>query len=182
MGKRFKAIVIVLIVMVLGISFYFANAYGFFEYLKMGRNRNTVKTAGIVVELDDNSSLEISEDNAYPLSDETGRSLKPYVFTLKNMGPLTSYNVKIINDDDKINEDGCGNNLLSNVSLRYQLIRDGNIVSEKLLSNTTDNIIDTGAIANKEETVYELRIWIDKDAGIEIMNKHFHGKIQVEIE
>ena len=29
---------------------------------------------------------------------------------------------------------------------------------------------------------YELRIWIDSKAGAEVMNKHFHGKIEVLIK
>ena len=181
MKDKMKYIYLVLTVVVLVVSFVMANSYGFFEYVRKGINPNTIKTANVIIELDDNSSLSISSANAYPVSDEIGRTLSPYVFTVNNIGAKAGFKLKIVNDVDAIAKDGCSNNLLSDASIRYQLIRDGSVISENIFSNLTDRVIDSGYYAAKTDYTYELRIWIDSQAGIEVMNKHFHGKIEVVI-
>lgn len=181
MKDKMKYVYLLLTVIVLVVSLVMANSFGFFEYVRKGINPNTIKTAKVIVELDDNSSLSISSGNAYPLSDEVGRTLSPYIFTVNNINVRARFKLKIINDTAAIAEDGCGDNLLSDASIRYQLIRDGSIISENVLSNLTDRVIDSGYYAEKTDYQYELRIWIDSKAGIEVMNKHFHGKIEVVI-
>ena len=185
MRDKIRYVYLGLTVVVLVASLILANSFGFFEYIRKGINPNTIKinsaTANVVVEIDDNSSLNISKGNAFPVSDEVGRSFTPYVFTVKNLGTFANYKLRIINDEDAINEDGCSANLLDDVSVRYQLIKNGSIVSENLLSNLKDRVIDSGVLDDKTNYEYELRLWIDSAAGIEVMNKHFHGKIEVVI-
>ena len=186
MKDKMKYVYLFLTVVVLVVSFIMANSFGFFEYIRKGINPNTIKinsaTANVVVEIDDNSSLSISRGNAYPVSDEVGRTLNPYVFTVKNLGTSANYKLRIINDEDAINKDGCSSNLLDDVSVRYQLIKDGSIVSENLLSKLNDRVIESGSFDAKADYEYELRLWIDSQAGIEVMTKHFHGKIEVVID
>lgn len=193
MKDKIRYVYLVLTVIVLVISLVMANSFGFFEYVKKGINPNRIKinfptrirtksaTANVVVEIDDNSALNISNGNAFPVSDEVGRSFTPYIFTIKNLGPSANYKLKIINDIDAINEEGCNDNLLNDVSVRYQLIKEGSIVSENLLSNLNNRVIESGVLDDKTDYNYELRLWIDSAAGIEVMNKHFHGKIEVVI-
>lgn len=185
MKDKIKYIYLGLTAVVLIVSFVMANSFGFFEYIRKGINPNRITintgTSDVVVEVDDNSSLSISRSNAYPVSDEVGRQLNPYVFTLRNLKEKKNFKLRIINDTTAINEDGCSDNLLADVSVRYQLIKDGSIVSENLLSNLTDRVIESGELEAKTDYSYELRIWIDSQAGIEVMNKHFHGKIEVII-
>ena len=185
MKNKIRYIYLSLTVIVLVVSLIMANSFGFFEYIRKGINPNRIiigsKTSNVVVEVDDNSSLSISRGNAYPVTDEVGRQLNPYVFTLKNLGSRANFQLRVINDTDAINEDGCSDNLLSDVSVRYQLIKDGNIVSENLLSNLTNRVIETDVLEKQTDYNYELRLWIDSQSGIEVMNKHFHGKIEVVI-
>jgi len=181
MKDKLRYVYLGLTVVVLVVSLIMANSFGFFEYIRKGINPNTIKTANVIVEVDDNSSLSISRGNAFPVSDEVGRQLNPYVFTLKNLGGKTSFKLKVINDTDAINKDGCNDALLSDGSVRYQLIKDGSIVSENLLSNLNDRVLETGVLSSNTNYEYELRLWIDSAAGIEVMNKHFHGKIEVVV-
>ena len=185
MKDKIRYVYMGLTVIVFVVSLIMANSFGFFEYIRKGINPNRITinsaTANVVVEIDDNSSLNISRGNAYPVSDEVGRKFNPYIFTIKNLGTSANYKLRIINDTDAINEDGCSDDLLDDVSVRYQLIKDESIVSENILSNLTDRVIETGVLKSRTNYNYELRIWIDSAAGIEVMNKHFHGKIEVVI-
>lgn len=185
MKDKMKYVYLFLTVVVLVVSLIMANSFGFFEYVKKGINPNRItinsENASVVVEIDDNSSLSISSGNAFPVSDEVGRTLSPYVFTVKNLKARANFKLRIVNDEDAINEDGCSENLLDDASVRYQLIKDGSIVSENLLSNLTNRVIESGSLDDKTDYTYELRLWIDSAAGIEVMNKHFHGKIEVVI-
>ena len=181
MGKNIKYLFIVLAIVIVVLFIVLANTFGFYEYLKIGSNKNTIKSANIVLEINDKTSLEISNENSYPVTDEMGRSFVPYEFSVNNIGANSTYKVKLVKDNKVIEKDGCSNNLIPDERIRFQLIKDGSIVKEDLLSNLNDYVIEDTSINSKTTVDYELRVWIDKDAGIEVMNKHFHGKIEIVV-
>lgn len=171
-------VVIVLIIAVITIS----TSFGFFEYLKKSTTINKVSTGNLVIEVDDTTSIGVTSENSYPTSDEVGKSSSPYKFDLNNVGGSgANYEVKLIDDQAVIESDGCSNIQMPKSSLKYELIRNNEVVSTGLLSNLTDNVIDSGYISSQTVYNYELRIWISSDAGSEIVGKHFHSKIEVVI-
>jgi len=170
----FVMMILILVVIVSTTSF------GFFEYLKKSNTTNKVSTANLIVQVDDTDSVSISNTNALPIYDEMGRKGKPYTFDLNNIGSVgVNYEVRLIDDKDAIKADDCGNIQMPKTSLKYQLIKNGIVINEKILSEGDFNVIDSGYIDAKTLYEYELRIWIHQDAGLEIMGKHFHGKIEV---
>jgi len=117
-------------------------------------------------------SKGINLDNAAPVSDELGS---------KNPG----YKFKIINDSDSNKEFVIGfNNSLSNEDemipyryFRYQILKNNKIfIKYNTLSD--DGFLFKDNIVN--DTVYEIKLWIDYMADNSIMGKHFSGEIVIK--
>lgn len=161
-------------------------AYAIFTYQRSGREKNTITTANLNVLLDDHGNPGIKQVGAFPVYDEVGRKTDPYPFTIKNLGTIAvNYKLKLVPDEKAINEDGCSNNLLPDESLKIQLIKDKEVILEDLISNLDEYEIDSGFLGLEEGInkfySYELRIWIHSESGAEIMNRHYHGRVDIEI-
>lgn len=174
-----------IIIMIVAIIILLTSSYGFFTYQRSGKTPNVLYTADLSIILDESASLGINQQNAFPVYDEVGRTTDPYKFTLKNLGAVeANYKIKLVADVEAQYEDGCSDNLLADESVKFQLIKDGSVVKEDLLSNLEDYVIDVGFIGtadNNKSYDYELRLWITSEAGKEVMGRHYHGKIEVEV-
>lgn len=168
-----------LIIIVLSVSF------GFFTYARSGKQQSSIFTANLNIIVNDEESLGINDTNSFPVYDEVGRKTDPYEFTLENLGSVAAnYVMKLVPDTEAISKDLCSDNLLADESLKIQLIKDGVVVKESRISELDDYVIDSGFIGlvdGVKSYSYELRMWIASDAGKEIMGRHYHGKIQVEV-
>ena len=127
-----------------------------------------------------NKENNINLDNAYPISNDKGKSLTPYTFTLTNTCDITTqYNINL--------------EVLNNSTLASKFIDvmfEGNI---NLLSSydnadkvNTSSIeskkITTGILKSNESKDYSLRLWIDYNTTLEDLNneiKSFKSKIVV---
>ena len=127
-----------------------------------------------------NQENNISLDNAYPISNDKGKSLTPYTFTITNTCDITteySVNLEVLNN--------------STLASKFiDVMFEGNI---NLLSSydTTDKVntssiesrkLTTGILKSKESKDYSLRLWIDYDTTLEDLNneiKSFKSKIVV---
>ena len=127
-----------------------------------------------------NKENNINLDNAYPISNDKGKSLTPYTFTVTNTCNITTqYNINL--------------EVLNNSTLASKFIDvmfEGNI---NLLSSydSTDKVntssiesrkLTTGILKSKESKDYSLRLWIDYNTTLEDLNnevKSFKSKIVV---
>ena len=127
-----------------------------------------------------NKENNISLDNAYPISNDKGKSLTPYTFTVTNTCDITTqYNINL--------------EVLSTSTLSSKFIDvmfEGNI---NLLSSydPTDKVntssiesrkLTTGILKSRESKDYSLRLWIDYNTTLEDLNneiKSFKSKIIV---
>ena len=115
-----------------------------------------------------NQENNISLDNAYPISNDKGKSLTPYTFTVTNTCDITAqYNINL--------------EVLNNSTLSSKFIVvmfEGNI---NLLSSydTTDKVntssiesrkLTTGILKSQESKDYSLRLWLDYDTTLEDLN------------
>jgi len=179
-----KLIIITLIIMSIAVII-ISVSFGFFTYSRSGKNPNTVYTANLNIIVNDEESLGINDTNSFPVYDQVGRKTDPYKFTLENLGSVAAnYVMRLVPDTTEINKDLCSDNLLADESIKVQLIKDGVVVKESKISELDDYIIDSGFIGlvdGVNSYSYELRLWISSDAGKEVMGRHYHGKIQVEV-
>ena len=127
-----------------------------------------------------NKENNINLDNAYPVSNDKGKSLTPYTFTVTNTCDITAqYNINL--------------EVLNNSTLSSKFIDvmfEGNI---NLLSryDTTDKVntssvesrkLTTDILKSQESKDYSLRLWIDYNTTLEDLNneiKTFKSKIVV---
>ena len=127
-----------------------------------------------------NKENNINLDNAYPISNDKGKSLTPYTFTVTNTCDITAqYNINL--------------EVLNNSTLSSKFIDvmfEGNI---NLLSSydSTDKVntssieskkLTTGILKSQESKDYSLRLWLDYNTTLEDLNnevKSFKSKIVV---
>lgn len=128
----------------------------------------------------------INLTNAYPMSEDSANSLTPYTLTISNSctsGPNIKYDVSL-------NTTSASNSTLS-PHLRYK-IGSG---SSDMLDNLTDKLstlnskyktdegilrsysLKSGELAPGSSETINLRLWIDEEAGNDVMTKTFNGKI-----
>ena len=127
-----------------------------------------------------NKENNISLDNAYPISNDKGKSLTPYTFTITNTCDITAqYNINL-----EVLKD-------STLSSKFiDVMFEGNI---NLLSSydSTDKVnassiesrkLTYGILKSRESKDYSLRLWIDYNTTLEDLNneiKNFKSKIVV---
>ena len=129
-----------------------------------------------------NQENSINLDNAYPISNDKGKSLTPYTFKVTNTCDITaeySVNLEVLNgstlsskfvDVMLENNDIKEINLLSNFD-NADKVNTSSIESRKLT---------TGILKSQESKDYSLRLWIDYNTTLEDLNnevKSFKSKI-----
>lgn len=170
--------IIILVIILLFFVCIMVGSYAIFITTMEGKRVNQISTGTLNLELEESNQINLV--SAVPISDEKGKLMEPYNFTLKNFGTTkVKYQISVINDEVSYEKDGCVNNKLSWSDIKYQLIKDGVSQSVEILS-TDDGIIDLGDITPKSEKKYSLRFWLNSEATNDIMGRHFHGKIKID--
>ena len=153
-------------------------SFGYYLLSKKQDNNNIAGSKCFKLELS-NAKNEINLTNMYPISDEEGRKLTPYSFTITNTcDMLAGYTVNI--------------EMLAGTTLNSKYL-DLMVNNEeiKLLSkyeetktvidgSTESRVIAKGTLGYKDSVDYTVRFWMDKDVeDIDSMNKYFASKIVV---
>lgn len=110
-------------------------------------------------------------EDAYPQLDEYGLESEGYTFKIiNNNNNKVKYKINFVSDSS---------NTLDNKYIRYSYNVNGGAYSEpQYLSDDGLLIIDN--LNSLTENIYNLKFWIDYDAGNEIMNKSFSARIGVQ--
>lgn len=156
-----------------------AGSYSIFTATNKSEDYNSITVGTLKIDFLHDSQNVLNLNGAYPTMDTEGEKLEPYQFKITNNGTLNaSYKIKLVNDEEIIEEDNCSLNLLSLSSLKVKVNED----SPFLLSDKQDNsyVIADGIILPNETKEYNIRIWIKDTAGNEALGKHYHGKIVVD--
>ncbi len=153
-------------------------SFGYYLLSKKQDNNNIAGSKCFKLELS-NAKNEINLTNMYPISDEEGRKLTPYSFTITNTcDMLAGYTVNI--------------EMLAGTTLNSKYL-DLMVNNEeiKLLSkyeetktvidgSTESRVIAKGTLGYNDSADYTVRFWMDKDVeDIDSMNKYFASKIVV---
>ena len=128
-----------------------------------------------------NQSNEINLDNMYPISDEEGRALKPFTFTLKNtcsMSAKYTLNMEMLE----------GTTLNSKYLAVLVNNKDINLLSSYdeattvIDGSTESRTLDTGTLAPNGSKDYSISIWMDKSVTLadDAQNKVFKSKVVVD--
>ncbi|MGN0973755.1 MAG: hypothetical protein ACI4OT_03340 [Bacilli bacterium] len=110
-------------------------------------------------------------EDVYPQLDEYGLENEGYTFKIiNNNNKSVKYKLSFVADS---------NNTLDNKYIRYSYnVNGGEYSVPQNLSDEGILVIDS--IGNSSENTYNLKFWIDYNAGNEIMNKSFNARIGVQ--
>ena len=123
----------------------------------------------------------ISLQNTFPITDEEGKKLTPYTFTITNTcESYASYqiNLEVLNTSTLTHYEYIKVALEDDISL----LSDNDTVKTTLDNATTSFKLKTGYLDHNESVTYNLRLWIDENVTLEsegILNTTFASKITV---
>lgn len=134
-----------------------------------------------------NESDAITLNDAYPTSDEEGKKLAPYQFTIVNMcNKKASYyiNLETLSSvDEPLDATYLKANLTTtDEEVFLDNLKDEHINQEKLISDSLVAYkLGEGSLEGKESKTYSLRLWLDEETPLieEVMNKTYQAKITV---
>ena len=168
-------VLVLLIVLVIGLS------YAWLMTTLQGKKEVSILVDTIDLELDESASNGIQLVNAIPTYDSDGKEGDPYKFSLTNKSRIDLYySLSLIDDEELINScqttDGSACELLDTKDIRYE-VKVGDSTYTGTLSDSP--VVYHGIIDTSEKVDCELRLWLNIEAGNDVMGKAFLGKLQV---
>ena len=181
MSKKNKTLIITLSVLLIcaivaGIS------YAYWKTTYVANNINKINSSCFSMELT-NEKNNIVIESTYPITDEKGKTLTPYSFTITNTCDLfASYTINL--------------EMLEGTTLNSKYIKTminseaiANLASLPTKDVTVDGAIESrvlfsGSLGAGDSVDYTFRLWMDYDTPLteESMNKNFQSKITVTSE
>ena len=162
-------------------------SYAYWQLTLQQSGTNVVTTDCFNITFTDSNDINLQK--AYPITDEEGKKLTPYTFTIENTcdGPASyQINLETMSQNEGVKvlpEEYLKANLIETDSSN---ISTNNLTSDYEVSTTIDGAIkayklDTGIIQGKTSKTFELRLWLDYDTPVsdEVMNATYNGKISV---
>ena len=197
MRKGYRVTLGVLTIMIL-MTLTVGTSYSYYSVSDTQTDPNELTTTCFDISFTDSNSVSLNSDGlyAYPMTEEVALSkYTPYEFTITNK--CTSENASSgVNYVITLNTLTQTPSTLTNY-VKYKLNTTSPAVSEKASSfinatpydlsstiKTEQDIdssysLDVGALAPGEHKTYNLYLWIDENAGNEVMGYTFNGKILV---
>lgn len=175
--EKQKKIYILWIVIIVAV-FLLAASFAIFNYSSNTTTKNTIKTGTLILTLEEDNALTLV--NQAPITDSDAMTGNAYTFKIKNTGTETAkYQITILQDEAKYQEDNCTNKKLPWNKIRFSIIKNSGVNIIKNLQDQ-DGILTTTTVEAGKTDTYALRLWIDEQAGNEVANLHLHAKIQVK--
>lgn len=146
-----------------------------------GSKTNILKAGYLSLYLDETETEGINIEKAIPTSDSKGLTQEGYSFKLVNKGK-TSVNYTIYLDDLELEEN---ETRMPDSVVKYNLTKNGVEGSTVLLTSIGTNpkrIVDTGTIEANTTNTYTLKLWMDYEATIEVMDTVFSAQLRIDAE
>ena len=153
-------------------------SYGYYLLNKVQENNNIAGSKCFNLEFT-NEKNAISLDNMYPISDEEGRKLTPYSFTITNTcDMLAGYTVNMEMLEGTTLNSKYLDVMVNNEQIK--LLTNYESTSTVITGSTESRILAKGTLAYNDSVDYTVRFWMDKDVeDTESMNKLFKSKIVI---
>ena len=172
--KRKKIILLgtfIIFLSVIGISYALWNAYF------VQKDVNELAATCFNIAFDEDKDFDVfTLQKAHPITEEQGLQLDPYKFTItNNCEDYASYEIHLEID----NESNLSNYNTVRIHLENEsfLLSDKDVVAKTLTNAKTAFSLTTGYLEKNESKTFELRMWIDEDAGLDIINQTFLSQI-----
>lgn len=144
---------------------------------------NTATTKCFNVEITSQKN-SISLENAYPITNEKGKKLTPFSFTITNTCDIfASYTVSLESLKDTTLSSKFINAMINNEEIKK--LSDYEITDMVNTGSIESHILAKGSLGSGDSEDYTLRVWIDYDTTMEDLNnetKTFKSKIVVKAQ
>ena len=169
-------IIVIVLLLILGIGF----SYAWWRYTVIQDKTNVGVSKCFSIELA-NQANEINLTNMYPITDEEGRKLTPYTFTLKNTCSVSakySLNMEML-EGTTLNSNYLAV-LVNNKDIK--LLSSYNTATTVIDGSTESRTLDTGVLQANSSKDYSISIWMDKSVTLsdDAQNKVFKSKVVVD--
>ena len=174
-SKKIKVLIIsILCILTITIGL----SYGYYLLNKVQENNNIAGSKCFNLKFT-NEKNAISLDNMYPISDEEGRKLMPYSFTITNTcDMLAGYTVNMEMLEGTTLNSKYLDVMINNEEIK--LLTNYESTNTVITGSTESRILAKGTLAYNDSVDYTVRFWIDKDVeDTEAMNKIFKSKIVI---
>ena len=177
--KRNNKTIIVVMMIILSLALIFGVSYALWQLTLKQETTNRITTGCFNVEFSDKNPITL--ENAYPISDEEGKKLTPYTFTITNTcDTLVKYQVNL----DILNTTTLTNDSYVKATLNESspsVLSNYDIVNKTIENANTSYNLETGVLAKRGSKSFDLRLWMNETtpATEEAMNKTFESKIVV---
>ena len=155
-------------------------SYAWWRYTVIQDNPNTALSKCFSIELA-NQANEINLTNMYPITDEEGRKLTPYTFTLKNTCSVSAkYNLNMEMLEGTTMNSNYLAVLVNNKDIK--LLSSYNTATTVVKGSTESRTLDTGILAPNGSKDYSISLWMDKSVTLsdDAQNKIFKSKVVVD--
>ena len=174
-NKKFRILIIsILCILTLAIGL----SYGYYLLNRVQENGNVAGSQCFNLEFT-NEKNAINLDNMYPISDEEGKKLTPYSFTVTNTcDMLAGYTVNMEMLEGTTLNSKYLDVMVNNEEIK--LLTNYESTDTVISSSTESRILAKGTLAYNDSVDYTVRFWMDKDVeDVDSMNKYFASKIVV---
>ena len=143
---------------------------------------NTINSSCFKLEFEEQENSNISILEGYPISDEDGKKLTPYTFSIKNgCGVKAKYVIRLeIDNSSTLNEQYIKSQFNTGSIKKVNELKS---VNPTLTNAKSSYVLEEMTINGNETKTFALRLWIDgsvNPSNQEVMNKSFEGKVTIE--
>ena len=171
-----KSVVIVSIILLIAV------VSTYYIYHKFQNDRNVdFNSESLTVVFHDTLGDHLQITKVTPVTDSVGLSSNSYSLSItNNLTVGVPYQIKIIPDTSKVEEDGCEDILIPEEDIRISVKvgkKDNKIYN---LSDLENGILLMDEVDALKTEAVSIRIWVNKDSSLPAGSKmHYHGLIQV---
>lgn len=150
-----------------------------FVFKQKGNTENKITLGKLELTLTEGNAIALSD--TYPMTDDDGKKLTGFTFSLKNTGSTAStYSIYL--DDVSVDS---GDTRLNDKYIKYSFTKDsvvGDTNSLLTLGINGERVLDTGTIAKDTTINYNLKLWVSSDIDADIGGQVWKGKLRIEGE
>ena len=167
----------ILLTILIGVS------YAYIAYSTRQEGINVLETDCISVTMEELTNA-INLKNTHPITDEVGKSLKPFRFKLTNtcgVGVDYNVNLEVMETESRI----ASKNIATKVDENAKSILSNNPTAPITYQESDYTAVEaytiySGEIKPYESVEHEVRIWLDESAGNDSQNGTFYSKVVID--
>lgn len=147
-----------------------------FSYSKPGTVENKITLGKLELTLTEGNAITLTD--TYPMTDDDGKKLTGFTFSLKNTGNSNAtYSIYL--DDVSVDS---GDTRLADKNIRCVLTKNTVVGTVKNLSDLVVNskkVIDSGTINSNTTISYNFKLWVSGTAEGDVSGQTWKGKLKI---